>query len=225
MILAQSAQVKTIAWSGSGIQLSESELLNSFDMNNSAAYKKACCVDAEDGLIKAKQIGVPLMIKASEGGGGKGIRRVDRLDQFKTLFGHVQNEVPGSPIFLMRVAEDSRHLEIQLVCDQHGNAVTLFGRDCSVQRRHQKIIEEAPITIAPADIVLQLEEAAIRLGKLVGYENVGTVEYLYDPEEQTYSFLELNPRLQVEHPTTEMISNVNIPALQLLIAMGIPLFR
>lgn len=117
----------------------------------------------------------------------------------------------------------ARHLEVQLLADQYGNAISLFGRDCSVQRRHQKIIEEAPVTAAPPEILEQMEQAAVRLARLAGYVNAGTVEYLYDPTTQKFSFLELNPRLQVEHPTTEMVSGVNIPAAQLQVAMGIPL--
>jgi acetyl-CoA carboxylase/biotin carboxylase 1 len=139
------------------------------------------------------------------------------------LFSQVQKEVPGSPIFVMRVVSNARHLEVQLLADVYGNAITLFGRDCSVQRRHQKIIEEAPISIAPPEILEEMEKSAVRLAKLVGYVSAGTVEYLYEPDSQTFYFLELNPRLQVEHPTTEMVSGVNIPAAQLQIAMGIPL--
>lgn len=125
----------------------------------------------------------------------------------------------------MKLAGKARHLEVQLLADQYGNAISIFGRDCSVQRRHQKIIEEAPVTIAPDAAREAMEKAAVRLAKLVGYVSAGTVEWLYMPETNTFSFLELNPRLQVEHPTTEMVSGVNIPAAQLQVAMGIPLFR
>lgn len=218
IIVAQTAKVNTVPWSGSGLLMSSNEV-------DDATYGRACCRTAEEGIEVIKKIGLPVMIKASEGGGGKGIRRVDMMDQFGKLFKMVQNEVPGSPVFIMKVAENARHLEVQLICDRHGNCSTLFGRDCSVQRRHQKIIEEAPVTVAPPEVMLELEHAAIRLAKLVGYESVGTVEYLYDPATKEYCFLELNPRLQVEHPTTEMISGVNIPACQLMIAMGIPLQR
>ncbi len=223
MIVAQSADVSTIPWSGDGIVMSEAEIAEG--RIRDASYNKACCSTVEEGLEVANRIGLPVMIKASEGGGGKGIRKVEMMDQFAKSFRMVQNEVPGSPILVMKVAENARHLEVQLLCDKHGNSTTLFGRDCSVQRRHQKIIEEAPVTIAPQEIILELEHAAIRLGQIVKYENVGTVEYLYDPIGKTYCFLELNPRLQVEHPTSEMVSGVNIPACQLMVAMGIPLYR
>ncbi|KAJ1512698.1 acetyl-coenzyme-A carboxylase [Coelomomyces lativittatus] len=125
----------------------------------------------------------------------------------------------------MRLAESARHLEVQILADEYGNVISLFGRDCSVQRRHQKIIEEAPVTIASETVFEQMEMSAIRLAKLVGYINAGTVEFLYDTKTDRYYFLELNPRLQVEHPTTEMVSGVNIPAAQLQVAMGISLHR
>ena len=125
----------------------------------------------------------------------------------------------------MKVAGSARHLEVQLIADQYGNAISLFGRDCSVQRRHQKIIEEAPVTIARPETFEEMERAAVRLAKLVGYVSAGTVEYLYSHADDSFYFLELNPRLQVEHPTTEMVSGCNIPAVQLQIAMGVPLYR
>ena len=154
----------------------------------------------------------------------------------------------------MALAGSARHLEVQLIADQYGNAISLFGRDCSVQRRHQKIIEEAPVTIAKPERFEEMEKAAVRLAKLVGYVSAGTVECelpfsllssflrskacadplslcrrttsdLYSHADDSFFFLELNPRLQVEHPTTEMVSGVNLPAAQLQIAMGISLHR
>lgn len=125
------------------------------------------------GLAHAVRIGFPVMIKASEGGGGKGIRLARCPDSFPALFNQVSKEVPGSPIFIMKVAENCRHLEVQLLADAYGNAIALFGRDCSVQRRHQKIIEEAPITVAGQDILSEMEAAAVRLAKLVGYVSAG----------------------------------------------------
>ncbi len=187
-------------------------------------YRRACVHSLSEVQAAAAKIGFPLMIKASEGGGGKGIRKVLKEADLKLAFEQVASEVPGSPIFLMALSQHSRHLEIQVVADRHGNCVTLFGRDCSVQRRHQKIIEEAPISCVPQEMTLAMEADAISLAKSVRYESVGTVEFLYDIDKKQYYFLELNPRLQVEHPTTEMVSGVNIPATQLQIAMGIPLF-
>ncbi|PPR03190.1 hypothetical protein CVT26_008038 [Gymnopilus dilepis] len=223
-IVAQSADVPTMPWSGTGISdtvLSESGFVTVPDK----AYADACVTSVEEGLKKAEQIGYPVMIKASEGGGGKGIRKVEQPEAFKNAFHAVAGEIPGSPIFIMKLAGQARHLEVQLLADQYGNAISLFGRDCSVQRRHQKIIEEAPVTIAKEDTFEQMERAAVRLAKLVGYVSAGTVEYLYSHADDYFYFLELNPRLQVEHPTTEMVTGVNLPAAQLQVAMGIPLHR
>ncbi|KAF7370658.1 hypothetical protein MSAN_00698800 [Mycena sanguinolenta] len=223
-IVAQSANVPTMAWSGSGI--SETAVSEAgYVVVPDKAYQDACVTSVEQGLEKAEQIGWPVMIKASEGGGGKGIRRVEKAEAFKNAYHAVAGEIPGSPIFIMKLAGQARHLEVQLLADQYGNAISLFGRDCSVQRRHQKIIEEAPVTIANDETFEQMERSAVRLAKLVGYVSAGTVEYLYNHAEDDFYFLELNPRLQVEHPTTEMVSGVNLPAAQLQIAMGIPLHR
>ena len=221
-IVAQSASVPCVDWSGHGITIDTTTHRGAVSVLDTV-YSKATVNTAYQGLEHAQRIGFPVMIKASEGGGGKGIRLAHDINHFDSLFHQVQKEVPGSPVFVMKVVSGSRHLEVQLLADTHGNAITLFGRDCSVQRRHQKIIEEAPISVAPQGILKAMEQAAVRLAKLVGYVSAGTVEYLYDPDTQEYFFLELNPRLQVEHPTTEMVSGVNIPAAQLMIAMGIPL--
>ncbi|KAI9279387.1 acetyl-CoA carboxylase [Sporodiniella umbellata] len=223
-IVAQSAQVPTMGWSGDGVTETALDSQGHVIVPDDA-YASACVKTAEEGLASAQKIGFPVMIKASEGGGGKGIRMVKDDSHFTQLFHQVQGEIPGSPIFIMKLAGNARHLEVQLLADQYGNAISLFGRDCSVQRRHQKIIEEAPVTIAKPDIFEQMEKAAVRLGKLVGYVSAGTVEYLYSHHDDQFYFLELNPRLQVEHPTTEMVSGVNLPAAQLQIAMGIPLHR
>ncbi|KAH9951182.1 acetyl CoA carboxylase [Amylocystis lapponica] len=223
-IVAQSAEVPTMAWSGSGITKTELSA-RGFVTVPDDVYQQACVVTVEEGLARAEQIGWPVMIKASEGGGGKGIRKVEAPEAFKNAFNAVLGEIPGSPVFIMKLAGQARHLEVQLLADQYGNAISLFGRDCSVQRRHQKIIEEAPVTIAKQPTFEEMERAAVRLAKLVGYVSAGTVEYLYSHADDTFYFLELNPRLQVEHPTTEMVSGVNLPAAQLQVAMGIPLHR
>ncbi|XP_075575895.1 acetyl-CoA carboxylase 1 isoform X6 [Pelecanus crispus] len=225
-IVAQTAGIPTLPWSGSGLRVDwqENDLQKRILNVPQELYEKGYVKDADDGLRAAEEVGYPVMIKASEGGGGKGIRKVNNADDFPNLFRQVQTEVPGSPIFVMRLAKQSRHLEVQILADQYGNAISLFGRDCSVQRRHQKIIEEAPASIATSVVFEHMEQCAVKLAKMVGYVSAGTVEYLYSQDGSFY-FLELNPRLQVEHPCTEMVADVNLPAAQLQIAMGIPLHR
>ncbi|KAM9117724.1 acetyl-CoA carboxylase 1 isoform 1-T1 [Pangshura tecta] len=225
-IVAQTAGIPTLPWSGSGLRVDWQENDPQKRILNvpQELYEQGYVKDVDDGLLAAEKVGYPVMIKASEGGGGKGIRKVNNADDFPNLFRQVQAEVPGSPIFVMRLAKQSRHLEVQILADQYGNAISLFGRDCSVQRRHQKIIEEAPATIATSVVFEHMEQCAVKLAKMVGYVSAGTVEYLYSQDGSFY-FLELNPRLQVEHPCTEMVADVNLPAAQLQIAMGIPLHR
>jgi acetyl-CoA carboxylase/biotin carboxylase 1 len=219
-IIAQSAGVSCIGWNGSAVQATYDKETGSLP---EWAYEAASIASATQASEAAAKIGFPVMIKASEGGGGKGIRRVETLDAVPNAYRQVCGEVPGSPIFIMKLSANSRHLEVQLLADEYGNAVALNGRDCSVQRRHQKIIEEGPPIAAASDMWTQMEEAAVALAKAVGYANAGTVEYLYSEEQSKFYFLELNPRLQVEHPVTEMITKVNLPAAQLQVAMGIPL--
>ncbi|KAL1433610.1 hypothetical protein MTO96_012437 [Rhipicephalus appendiculatus] len=207
-IVAQTANVPTLPWSGSGLKADWDEDNNHTPKKplkiKPELYRKGCVTGVDDGLEAAQRIGFPVMIKASEGGGGKGIRKSESANDFPQCFRQVQSEVPGSPIFIMKLATCARHLEVQLLADQYGTAISLFGRDCSIQRRHQKIIEEAPCIIAKPNVLEQMERAAVRLAKMVGY---------------------LNPRLQVEHPCTEMVADVNLPACQLQIAMGVPLHR
>lgn len=224
-IVAQHADVPCIPWSGTGVREVAVDKVTNLVSVEDHVYQKGCCTSPEDGLVKAREIGFPVMVKASEGGGGKGIRKVDDEADFIALYKQAANEIPGSPIFIMKLAGDARHLEVQLLADEYGTNISLFGRDCSVQRRHQKIIEEAPVTIAKKETFHAMETAAVRLGKLVGYVSAGTVEYLYSYAEDKFYFLELNPRLQVEHPTTEMVTGVNLPSAQLQIAMGIPMHR
>ncbi|POW05114.1 hypothetical protein PSHT_10947 [Puccinia striiformis] len=197
-IVAQSASVPTMAWSGSSLFETETSAQGYLTVADDV-YKKACVTDVEVGLRMAEEIGYPVMIKASEGGGGKGIRKVEKAENFTMSFNAVLGEVPGSPVFIMKLAGAARHLE--------------------------KIIEEAPVTIARPETFEQMEKAAVRLAKLVGYVSAGTTEFLYEASTDKFYFLELNPRLQVEHPTTEMVSGVNLPAAQLQIAMGIPLHQ
>ncbi|VDK44469.1 unnamed protein product [Anisakis simplex] len=226
-ILAQSAQVPVVPWSGSDLYLSKEACENSrSDIEVSNELRMAACVnDHEEAIrvMKEKNIPFPVMIKASEGGGGKGIRQVRCEAEFEVNFRRVQAEIPGGHIFLMHCLEGARHIEVQLLGDLYGQVIALRTRDCSVQRRCQKIIEEAPAIAAPLAVQRSMEADAVRLAKMVGYVSAGTVEYLFLPSTNQYFFLELNPRLQVEHPLSEMLTNVNLPAAQLQIAMGVPL--
>ncbi|GMR60829.1 hypothetical protein PMAYCL1PPCAC_31024 [Pristionchus mayeri] len=226
-IIAQSVGIPTIEWSGSGLTLDTTKRDGKQITVSEELARKACVTDWQAGLdaMKKHNIGYPMMIKASEGGGGKGIRKCMCETDFKENFFQVQTEVPGSPIFLMKCLENARHIEVQLIADRYGCVIPIFTRDCSIQRRCQKIIEEAPASIASKDVLKSMQQDAVRIAELVGYESAGTVEYMYLPDEDKYFFLELNPRLQVEHPCTEMLANINIPAIQLQIAMGLPLNR
>ncbi|KAK4274088.1 hypothetical protein QN277_017370 [Acacia crassicarpa] len=221
-LIAQAADVPTLPWSGSHVKIAPANCLITIPDD---IYRQACVYTTEEAIASCQVVGYPAMIKASWGGGGKGIRKVHNDDEVRALFKQVQGEVPGSPIFIMKVASQSRHLEVQLLCDQYGNVAALHSRDCSIQRRHQKIIEEGPITVAPLDTVKKLEQAARRLAKSVNYIGAATVEYLFSMETGEYYFLELNPRLQVEHPVTEWIAEVNLPAAQVAVGMGIPLWQ
>jgi acetyl-CoA carboxylase/biotin carboxylase 1 len=218
-ILAQSAKVPSIPWSGEGVESG----LNAQGVVPEEIFNKACLFNVEDAAKMAEKIGYPVMIKASEGGGGKGIRMAKSTEELRTNFIQVQNEVPGSPIFMMQLCTEARHLEVQIVGDEHGNAVALNGRDCSTQRRFQKIFEEGPPIIAPPEVFHEMELAAQRLTQSIGYIGAGTVEYLFQAKSQKFYFLELNPRLQVEHPVTEGITGINLPSVQLQVAMGISL--
>ncbi|XP_078451558.1 acetyl-CoA carboxylase-like isoform X2 [Lampetra planeri] len=227
-IVAQTAGIPTLPWTGSGLTVDSPVVEEGQGPRVLSVprdvFDKGCVRDLEEALQSAEKIGYPVMIKASEGGGGKGIRKAGSQDDFPLFYRQVQAEVPGSPIFVMALADHTRHLEVQILADAYGNAISLFGRDCSIQRRHQKIVEEAPVTVAPPCILEVMEQCAVKLAKMVGYVSAGTVEYLYG-QDGSFHFLELNPRLQVEHPCTEMVADVNLPAAQLQIAMGIPLHR
>ena len=229
-ILAQTANVPSIPWSGSFGGENDGPIISKLTPEGRIPkedFDKATCRTVEEAIEAGERIGYEegLMIKASEGGGGKGIRLVYSEDELRNAFIQVQNEVVGSPIFVMQLCKNARHLEVQIVGDQHGNAVALNGRDCSTQRRFQKIFEEGPPTIAKPDTFLEMQRAAQRLTQEIGYQGAGTVEYLYNAATDEFYFLELNPRLQVEHPVTEGITDVNMPATQLQVAMGIPLYN
>lgn len=218
-LIAQSVNVPCVPWSGSGIKVD----FRAKGEVDASAFAQATVTTFEEAMKLVPDIGFPIMVKASEGGGGKGIRVVTELKNMESAFRQVGGECPGSPIFLMKMMKGARHLEVQLIADQYGEAIALSGRDCSVQRRCQKIIEEGPQVVAPPDTWAKMEASAVALAKEVGYCSAGTVEYLYVPNLDQYFFLELNPRLQVEHPCSEWITGCNLPALQLSVAMGIPM--
>jgi len=229
-ILAQTAKVPSIPWSGSYGGPDDGPLQAELTEEGTipdAIFAQATSNNVDEAIDAARRIGYEngIMIKASEGGGGKGIRFVDNEEDLKNAYIQVSNEVVGSPIFVMQLCKNARHLEVQIVGDEHGNAVALNGRDCSTQRRFQKIFEEGPPSIAKPDTFKEMQRAAQRLTQSIGYVGAGTVEYLYNAATDDFYFLELNPRLQVEHPVTEGISGVNMPATQLQVAMGIPLYN
>jgi len=177
-----------------------------------------------EALKVAEQIGYPILLKAVAGGGGRGIRRVDSpadlSGSWKTASAEAQASFGSGEMLVEKYVLHPRHVEIQIIGDQHGNMVYLGERECSVQNlRHQKIVEEAPYAALPADVRKAMGEAAVRVAKSVGYYNAGTVEFLVDAENKFY-FLEMNTRLQVEHPVTEEVTGLDLVRLQLMVASG-----
>ncbi len=182
--------------------------------------------DVKEAKAFADKIGYPVLVKASAGGGGKGMKKVERAEDFESLFRLAQAEALSAfgdgRVFIEKYLENPRHIEIQMLLDEHGNGVWLNERECSIQRRNQKVIEEAPSAILTPEMRREMGECAIRLAKEVGYTNAGTCEFLVDKHMKFY-FLEVNTRLQVEHPVTEMITGIDLVREQLRIAEGKPL--
>ncbi|MGQ9602953.1 MAG: acetyl-CoA carboxylase biotin carboxylase subunit [bacterium] len=180
----------------------------------------------EDGISVAEEIGYPVIVKASGGGGGKGMRIAHDEEELKRVFVQAASEAEasfGNPaVYVEKLIEKPRHIEIQVLCDSHGNAIYLGERDCSIQRKHQKLIEEAPSPAVDEGLRRKLGEAALKGCIAVGYENAGTIEFLMDSQGRFY-FIEMNTRVQVEHPVTEMVTGVDIVKEQIRIAAGQPL--
>ncbi|WP_282112532.1 acetyl-CoA carboxylase biotin carboxylase subunit [Maribacter stanieri] len=171
----------------------------------------------------AKQIGFPILIKASAGGGGKGMRIVENLkdlpEQMQRAISEAQAAFGDGSVFIEKYVGSPRHIEIQVLADMHGNIVHLFERECSVQRRHQKVVEEAPSAVLTPEIRNAMGEAAIKVARACDYVGAGTVEFLLD-EQKNFYFLEMNTRLQVEHPVSELISSIDLVEQQIKVARG-----
>ena len=181
---------------------------------------------AQDGLEMAKTIGFPVMIKASSGGGGKGMRISRSAEDFTELFNAAQMEsVKGfsdDTMYIEKYIEKPRHVEFRIMADKHGSVVHLGERDCSIQRRHQKVLEEAPCDVISPELRRRMGDTAVRAAKAVGYENAGTIEFLLDKDRNFY-FMEMNTRIQVEHPVTEMVTGMDLIKEQIRVAAGEPL--
>ncbi|KYG68924.1 acetyl-CoA carboxylase biotin carboxylase subunit [Bdellovibrio bacteriovorus] len=175
----------------------------------------------------AEKIGLPVIIKASAGGGGKGMRVVRKMDELESAFracrSEGQNYFADPTVYIEKFINDPKHIEIQVFGDKHGNHVHLFERECSVQRRHQKIIEECPSPSVPNDVRLRMGDAAVRAAKQINYVGAGTIEFIFDNTTKEFYFMEMNTRLQVEHPITEIVTGFDLVKEQINVAAGRPL--
>jgi acetyl-CoA carboxylase biotin carboxylase subunit len=179
--------------------------------------------EVEDALVIARDIGFPVIVKATAGGGGKGMRLAYDEEELGKAIRQAQNEAKtafgNAGVYLEKYVEEPRHVEIQIIADKHGNVVHLGERDCSIQRRHQKLVEEAPSPALDPSLREQMGEAAVKAAEAVNYHGVGTVEFLLDKHGQFY-FMEMNTRIQVEHPVTEMVTGIDLIKEQLTVAAG-----
>jgi acetyl-CoA carboxylase biotin carboxylase subunit len=182
--------------------------------------------EAEEALAVAETIGFPVIIKATAGGGGKGMRIAHDAEQFVHLFGLAQNEALSAfgngDVYVEKYLERPRHVEFQVMGDQHGTVMHLGERDCSVQRRHQKLIEESPSPALTPELRTEMGAAAVALAAAIGYVGAGTIEFLLDSDGKFY-FMEMNTRIQVEHPVTEMVTGFDLVKEQIRVAAGEPL--
>src|SRR5579859_1283516 len=172
----------------------------------------------------AAEIGYPVIVKAAMGGGGRGMRVVREESELEARIeeaaGEAKSAFGDASVFLEKYLPRARHIEVQILADQHGNLLHLYERDCSVQRRHQKVVELAPAANLPASIRNELCGAAVELARKAKYRNAGTVEFLYDVDAQKWYFIEVNPRIQVEHTVTEMVTGIDLVRAQILVAQG-----
>ena len=179
---------------------------------------------SDEALAVAEKIGYPVMLKASAGGGGKGIRKVEKVEDLVAAFESASREAKAAfgngAMYMERVIYPARHIEVQILADQHGHVVHLGERDCSLQRNNQKVLEESPSVAIGKTLRQKIGEAAVRAAKSVGYENAGTIEFLFDEDKREFYFMEMNTRVQVEHPITEFVTGVDIVKEQIKIAAG-----
>ncbi|MDR0888453.1 MAG: acetyl-CoA carboxylase biotin carboxylase subunit [Coriobacteriales bacterium] len=183
--------------------------------------------DAKEACDVAARIGYPVLLKATAGGGGRGIREVDAPEQMEGEFNSARAEATAAfgdgGLYLEKLIVDPRHVEVQILADMFGNTLHLGDRDCSLQRNHQKLLEEAPACAISVETRERMHNAAINAARAAGYVNAGTVEFVVNPTTEEFYFIEMNTRIQVEHPVTEMITGINIVREQIRIASGLPL--
>ncbi|NOQ72577.1 MAG: acetyl-CoA carboxylase biotin carboxylase subunit [Crocinitomix sp.] len=205
-----------------GDKLDAKQAVKAFDVPMVPGTDKEI-TDIEEGKTIAEGIGYPILIKASAGGGGKGMRVVENSAEFESQFDRAVSEAISSfgngAVFIEKFVQQPKHIEIQIIADQHDNVLHLNERECSIQRRHQKVVEEAPSPVVDAALRAKMGAAAINVARSCHYEGVGTVEFLLD-KDKNFFFLEMNTRLQVEHPVTEMITGLDLVEEQIKVARG-----
>ncbi|MCS6929509.1 MAG: acetyl-CoA carboxylase biotin carboxylase subunit [Saprospiraceae bacterium] len=205
-----------------GSKLAAKEAAKRFDVPMVPGVEEAV-TDLETAKAIGRRVGYPILIKASAGGGGKGMRVVEReedlQEQMERAISEATSAFGDGSVFIEKYVSSPRHVEVQVMADTHGNVVYLFERECSIQRRHQKVVEEAPCVIMTPDIRRAMGEAAVRVARACNYTGAGTVEFLVDAERNFY-FLEMNTRLQVEHPVTELITGLDLVECQIRVARG-----
>jgi len=227
---AESVEKNGITWIGPGSKaikimgskLAAKDAVKAYDIPMVPGIDEAI-TDTEKAKKIANEIGFPILIKASAGGGGKGMRVVEKEkeleDQMKRAISEAESAFGDGSVFIEKYVSSPRHIEIQVLADTHGNCIHLFERECSIQRRHQKVVEEAPSVVLDEALRKEMGEAAIKVAKACDYVGAGTVEFLFD-ENKNFYFLEMNTRLQVEHPVTEYITGIDLVEQQILVARG-----